>query len=246
MKQFKHKTLLARASMMLLAMLCFLGGARAQETLTIYEDGTATSTYVPVYGTWADAYLKCEFVVPADELSQMSGGTISKMAFHLTYSAGEAWTGTFQVFVKEVSSASISAYSGLEGATVVYEGTLDATGSTMDLVFSQNYTYGGENLLVGVYQTVPGNWKGATFAGKTVEGACVQGYSSSSLNDVSVNQRNFIPKTTFTYEPASTGCDMPTSISVSNITHNSATVTWEGDGNKWNLRYKASTDADYT
>ena len=33
MKQFKHKTLLARASMMLLAMLCFLGGARAQQAL---------------------------------------------------------------------------------------------------------------------------------------------------------------------------------------------------------------------
>ena len=33
MKQFKHKTLLARASMMLLAMLCFLGGARAQKAL---------------------------------------------------------------------------------------------------------------------------------------------------------------------------------------------------------------------
>ena len=38
MKQFKHKTLLARASMMLLAMLCFLGGARAQQTLP-YEYG---------------------------------------------------------------------------------------------------------------------------------------------------------------------------------------------------------------
>ena len=38
MKQFKHKTLLARASMMLLAMLCFLGGARAQQALP-YEYG---------------------------------------------------------------------------------------------------------------------------------------------------------------------------------------------------------------
>ena len=33
MKQFKHKTLLARAAMTLLAMLCFLGGARAQQAL---------------------------------------------------------------------------------------------------------------------------------------------------------------------------------------------------------------------
>ncbi|MCR5242086.1 MAG: hypothetical protein K6D61_04375 [Prevotella sp.] len=38
MKQFKHKTLLARAAMTLLAMLCFLGGARAQQALP-YEYG---------------------------------------------------------------------------------------------------------------------------------------------------------------------------------------------------------------
>ena len=53
----------------------------AQETLTIYEDGTATNNYVPVFGTWADAFLKCEFVVPASELEEMKGGTISQMDF---------------------------------------------------------------------------------------------------------------------------------------------------------------------
>ena len=73
MKQ-KNKTRLARAAMTLLLALLTTFGAWAQSELTIYEDGTATSSYVPVYGTWADAYLKCEFVVPADELSQMSGG----------------------------------------------------------------------------------------------------------------------------------------------------------------------------
>jgi len=204
-----RRTAMGRLLLMTLLLFTFVWGARAEETLTVY-DGTATSTYVPVYGTWADAYLKCEFVVPADELSQMSGGTISQMAFYLTSSAAEAWTGTFQIFLMEVYNTTISAYYGPEDATIVYEGTLDATGSTMDVVFSNDYTYEGGNLLVGVYQTVKGNWKGATFAGETVTGACVQGYSSSSLGGVSASQKNFIPKTTFTYEPASTGCDMPT------------------------------------
>jgi chitodextrinase len=43
MKQFKHKTLLARASMMLIAMLCFLGGARAQSQTFDFEDNQIPS-----------------------------------------------------------------------------------------------------------------------------------------------------------------------------------------------------------
>jgi hypothetical protein len=46
---------------------------RADE-LTVH-DGTATSSYVPVYGFYADAYLKCEMVFPADELAVMETET---------------------------------------------------------------------------------------------------------------------------------------------------------------------------
>lgn len=229
----------------LVAMLCIPWVTQAQLTLTVH-DGSATSSYVPVYGLWADAYLKCEFVVPATELSEMTGGTISQMDFYLTSPAAAAWTGTFQVFIKEVTSATLDAYSGTTGATVVYEGTLDATASTMSVVFSTEYTYGGGNLLVGVYQAVKGNYKSATFAGESVTGASGQGYSSSSLDGVSFTQRNFIPKTTFTYTPPSTGCDMPTSIAMGTITHNSAVVTWEGTGTTFDLQYKKATDVDYT
>ena len=221
--------------------------ANAQETVTIYEDGTATSTYVPVYGTWADAYLKCEFVVPANELSEMNGGTISQMDFYLTSPAEAAWTGTFQVFLMEVDDASISAYYGPSNATIVYEGTLDGTQSTMTVEFSDDYTYGGGNLLVGVYQIAKGNWKSATFAGETVNGACVQGYSSSSLDAISATQRNFIPKTTFTYTPSSgVTCPKPANLTVSGITSNSATATWESEATSFIFEFKKSTEETWT
>ena len=167
-------------------------------TLTVY-DGTETNRYVPVYGYWADAYQKCEFVIPANQLADMSGGSLSKMTFYLSTPASEPWTGTFQVFLKEVNYTTLSAFTGTDGATIVYEGTLNGTHSTMSVYFDNNYTYGGGNLLVGVYETAKGNYKDAYFFGQNVEGACVQGYSSSSLNEVAATQRNFIPKTTFTY-----------------------------------------------
>ena len=228
---------------MLLTLLCFIGGAKAQNELTVHE-GTATSSYVPVYGLWADSYLKCEFVIPATELTPMSGGTVSKMTFYLQTSAQAAWTGTFQVFLKEVAGTTLSAYSGTDDATVVYEGTLDATGSTMEINFSNNYAYSGGNLLVGVYQIEKGNWKSATFYGEAVNGASVQGYSSSSLEAITATQRNFIPKTTFTYTGGTAPLNPPTGLAIINITSSSATASWTAStgATEYTYQYKKASE----
>ncbi|MBR0274082.1 MAG: DUF2436 domain-containing protein [Bacteroidaceae bacterium] len=184
-------------SLMMMLLLAFTGFVRADE-LTVH-DGTATNAYVPVYGFYADAYLKCEMVYPASELSAMNGGQISSMAFGISSPATEAWTATFEVFVKEVSDATISDFTGTTGATTVYTGTLDGTGSTMTVNFTAPYTYNGGNLLVGFYTTTTGNYKPISWAGETVSGASVQGYNYSSLSSVTASQRDFLPKTTFTY-----------------------------------------------
>ena len=178
-------------------LLAFTGFVRADE-LTVH-DGTATNAYVPVYGFYADAYLKCEMVYPASELSVMNGGQISSMTFGISSPATEAWTATFEVFVKEVSDATVSDFTGTTGATTVYTGTLDGSGSTMTVNFTAPYTYNGGNLLVGFYTVTTGNYKSVSWAGETVSGASVQGYSYTSLSSVTASQRDFLPKTTFTY-----------------------------------------------
>ena len=238
----KSKRLLLMLLMAVFVPLAMMG----QSQLTIYEDGTATSSYVPVHGLWADAYLKCEFVVPTNQLGEMTGGTISQMDFYLTYPAAVAWTGTFQVFLMEVDDETINAYYGPDNATIVYEGQLDGTQDIMTVAFSNNYTYGGNDLLVGVYQIEKGNYKSATFAGASVTGASGQGYNSSSLANVTFNQRNFIPKTTFTYTIGGVVCEKPENIEVSNIGTNGATVTWTGGSGTYNLEIKGGSYADWT
>ena len=178
----------------------------------------------------------------------MVNGIISQMTFYLTTPATQSWAGTFQVFLMEVDGTSINAYYGPSNATVVYEGALDATQYTMNIEFTDAYIYGGGNLLVGVYQTDHNNnYSSAAFVGETVSGASVQGYSGSNLGDVSVNQRNFIPKTTFTYTPVGgdTFCVQPTDIIVNNITSNSAIVNWTGEGALFKLKYKASNASEW-
>lgn len=58
-----------------------IGSVANADELTVY-DGTNSNEYVPVYGNWADAYLKSEFVIPATDLADMNGATISALKFY--------------------------------------------------------------------------------------------------------------------------------------------------------------------
>ena len=202
--------------------------------LTVF-DGTATNAFVPVYGLYTDAFLKSETVMPASELTALNGETISAMSFYLTTPAAGAWTSTFKVFLKEISETTLAAYSGVEGATVVYEGKLDATGETMDIQFNTPYTYNGGNLLIGVYCIEEGNYTSAYFAGTEVTGASVQGYSYTSLDDVATNVRNFIPKTTFTC--AGTGGAVGVDVALAKK-GNTASFIMPGPGGQVNVAYE--------
>ncbi|MBR6432660.1 MAG: hypothetical protein IKS64_07415, partial [Muribaculaceae bacterium] len=101
---------------------CAMGMA-AQQTLTIYEDAASTNSYVPIYGYWCDSYLKCEFVVPSTELTAMTGKDIKQLTWYLSEApsstSGNGWgPANFKIFMKEVEETTLSAYTGLEGATV--------------------------------------------------------------------------------------------------------------------------------
>lgn len=233
-----------RFKLLLFTLLCSLATllpAKA-ETLTVYEgDGNTTSSNVPIHGLYVDEFVKCEFVIPATDLEDMTGGTITSLTWYLKNLASGSWgNANFQVFIKEVGSASISAFSGTTGATMVYEGSLNGTQSTLNINFTTPYSYGGGNLLVGVYNTVKGSWKSASFYGETVSNAAVQGHSGTSLAAVSAAQQNFIPKTTFTYTPGVVPNPKPTNLAVSDITAHSAKASWTGneDAQSYNLRYR--------
>ena len=88
----------------------------AQQTLTVY-DGDATNAYVPVYGFYADAFTKVEFIMDYNELSPMTGGTITSLKWHLATPAEDVWGGRFQIFVKEVTQSTISEFMGMDDAT---------------------------------------------------------------------------------------------------------------------------------
>ena len=178
------------------------------ETLTVY-DGTTTKNTVPAYIFYFDDFTRSQFVIPANDLVEMVGSSITSMTFYTTSSDVPYTTvSPADVYLMEVSYTSISAYEPKLSATIVYSGFFNIVstdnGGEMTINFSTPFTYQGGNLLVGIENTVDVDegYKNINFYGQTVTGASISGYDSSSLDNVQPNQRDFIPKTTFGFTPA--------------------------------------------
>ena len=242
--------------MTLMALSLSWGGAvKAQETLTVYDETTGTLTsnqYVPMYGNYFDNFTKCEFVIPANQLENMVGGEISALKFYIQTvgTFGTGWSSNQQVFLKEVESTSLSAWSGTYDATIVWEGsfTTPAPNATeFEITFTTPYVYQGGNLLVGIYNTTKGGYRDVKWYGRSVSGASGGNNSSSDLSSVIFSQKNFIPKTTFTYTPGTpSSCEKPATLGASNVTATGATLTWTGGSGTYNLEVKGGSYTDWT
>ncbi|MBP5797665.1 MAG: chitobiase/beta-hexosaminidase C-terminal domain-containing protein [Bacteroidales bacterium] len=223
-------------------------GEGTTETLTFY-DGDTSSSYVPVYGFYADAYQKVEFIMPAEDLYALTGATINKMTWYLTTPAEVAWGGNFKIYLMETEATTPANYADLTNATLVYDGPLDGTGETLEINFATGFLYEGDNLLVAVHQTETGTYKSATFAGSAVTGAALQGYSYNNLDQVNQAVRDFLPKTTFEFTPGSGAIYYkPKQLQASEIGITSAVLTWEAgdDETSWGVEYKKVTEDTWT
>lgn len=212
----RKTTFLTKAAMLLIVALFSLTGVRA-ETLTVHN-GTTTNNIVPVYGNWVDNYSKSQFIIASSDLDEMfAGSIITGMTFYASQSSSSWGNAKFDVYLSEVSETTISALKGWNTLTKVYSGSLSISGSQMTITFNTPYKYLGGNLLVGINETTTGGYSQSSWYGETVTGASVGGYGNN------ISQRNFIPKTTFTYFPPATN------VTVSNITPTTADVTWDGN-----------------
>lgn len=216
-------------------------------SLTVYA-GTATNRFIPMYGYYFDNCTKSECIIPATQLAEMSGGTITAITFY-AYSVGSnspTWTNTNQkVFLKEVGSTTLGgSYSGMEDATVVFDGLLPMPTTSTDgytILFSEGYDYNGGNLLIGVYNDAAGTYNDVYWYGTDglESGVSAYGYNSS-LSSVGYNPLTFLPKTTFSYLTTST--PKPKSLTASNVTSHGAILSWTAPNENvtsYEYQYKA-------
>ena len=242
-------------SLLLLVVAAFTT-AFAQQELTVYEGEGGTNGYVPTYMGYWDDFTRSQYVIPAADLAEMNGGTISAIKFYTTtQNVPYTSVSTADVYLMEVDYTAISAFEPKANATIVYQGTVSIVaneagdGGEMTIDFATPFVYGGGNLLIGMENTTDAGYKFMYFYGQTVDGASVAGYNSNSLDAVTATQRNFIPKTTFTYV-ASGGVVVPkpTNLQVSNLGPNNATLSWTAGGTEtlWDVEYKKAADEEWT
>ncbi len=234
----------------MLAALMLPFASQAQETLTVH-DGTTTNNVVPAYIHYFDDFTRSQFVIPAADLTAMSGATISEMKFYTTASNVPYTTvSTVNVYMKEVSYTTMTALEPNTGAEMVYTGTLEVvtagSGGEMTITLASPYTYQGGNLLIGIENTTDAGYKNIYFYGETVTGASWGGYNSTSLDGVTGSARNFIPKTTFTYQAGQITCNGVKGLAVDTATSNSMTLSWidtnNATGTTYNLYTVTATD----
>ena len=222
-------------------LLCAVGARAQEQELTVYE-GTANSNVIPAFIYYFDTFTRSQFVIPATDLGDMgNGASISKMKFYTTASNVPYTTDCeVDVYLMEVGYTSISAFESKSSDKIVYQGTLSITatdeGGELTITFSTPYTYEGGNLLVGIENTTDGSYNNIKFLGQSVSGASVGGYSGSSLDAVNATQRNFIPQTTLYYTGGEApSCARPKALTATDVTAESATISWTSDANEWDL-----------
>ena len=214
----------------------------AQNTLTV-ANGTNTNEYVPVYGYYADAYLRAQIVYPESMLVDMQNNAITEMTFYLNGSP--SWTATFNVKIGISADSILSGFSSAQTITV-YSGTLPIQNNEMTLSLETPFTYTGGHLLVEFSTITPGNYVSASYYGINSNCSSVQGYSYSSVSSVSASQRNFIPKTTFSYGTPAL-CSKPMNVTATNVTTTTATISWVGDSDaaSYTVAYMPASESDW-
>ncbi len=203
---------------------------QAQSTLTV-ADGTSTSSHVPVYGYYADEYLRCQILYPATDLADMAASSITGLTFYASENSVSWGSASFEVKITEIAASTLSGFDE-SVSTLVYSGPLSITNGQMSVTLTVPYIYSGGNLLMEVDNVSYGDWVSSTWLGVNASGASYQGHSSTSVSSVNPTARNFIPKTTFTYMSAGTDfCYPPTSLTASDITTTSITINVTGHAN---------------
>ena len=180
----------------------------AQANVLTVCDGTEINYLVPINGWYVDQEgTMSQMIYPAEMLSEMQNGKITQVKFY-PEEVIEFENCELELAFKTVEQDGFETTTAVTGATVV---------SAMDVIYGRNelvfdlytpYEYKGGNLLVEVNVSIEGdyNWTSTYFLGVATENnASYSHYMSYGTPSNKLHQ--FLPKCSFTYEPASAPVD---------------------------------------
>ena len=191
--------------LLLLALVLAVPWATNAQTLTV-ANGTATNTYVPIYGYYCDEDQHNQMVYPSSMLTDMDGSYITSLTFYQSQVASSPWGTTVTIKLKEIADSVLTDLVSTTGAVTVWTGVVNGTTATQVFNFTLPYSYQGGNLLVDI-TTTSSDYSENYWYGISRSGASVYVYGYAPLNSIydgdDDNVETFLPKATFGYSTGS-------------------------------------------
>lgn len=205
----------------------------------IVGDNSSSSQYVPFYSYYMDmSYtMMSQFIYSKDQLSDIGGAKITAIKFHPTSPVSSNINGAIvQISLKETSQGSFvntgsswsPSYNTISEMTVMGTCTLSTNANEIIFNLSTPFEYSGDlNLAIEVLKTKTSGYDNTalSFYGTTQTGnVTYYRYGGGPTQETT----SFLPKTTFTYEAASTDPTIKVNndaLDFSTIVGNSVTKT---------------------
>ena len=226
------------------------------ENTIIVGSGTSTTNgnYVPTYSNRTNAnYSLTEQIYTATEMG--SAGRITAIEF---YNSGTARTRTLQVYMVHTNNSNFSsatAWIHPTSSDMVYSGSVTFTsGAWTTITFSTPFEYNGtSNVVLIVDDNTNSSQNGMsfyTYSGSNNQVIRIAGSTNYDPTNITSNasgrQANknvlHVHKIETQNQIVPLACEaVPTDVTVSNVTPEGATISWSGEADSYNLRYRVST-----
>lgn len=204
-----------------------------------------TNSYFPTYGS--SKYSLTEQIYTATELG--SAGTITGIDFY--FSGTTARARTLQIYMVNTSKTSFSSNTDWikpTSSNMVYSGSVTfAASSWTTITFSTPFTYDGSSnvaLIVDDNTNSTGSTSFHVYTGSNNQAIRANGTTNYNPTSISTNGTRAATKNIVNFhitqnEIQPLACEGPASVAVS-TTPTSATVSWSGEADSYNLRYRVS------
>ncbi|MDD5977262.1 MAG: fibronectin type III domain-containing protein [Bacteroidales bacterium] len=235
---------------LLLAAIMSLSQLLAQTVPITIGTGTTTTQAVPFYHNYDYSHAQMLYLS-----SELVAGQVDSISFYYDLTTPKTMSSA-TVYLGEVSRDRMARYGYVpaDSLTVVYQGSLSFSEGWVTIHFTTPFTYSGVgNLVVGFtnghgeYTDLSGSKFRCTATSDTLSVVGYRDNTAVSVSNVSTATYQYAyayrPNIIFHLLPDGEYCNPVEGLAVSDITTNSASLSWTSDVSNFEYEYKPTSDS---
>ncbi len=235
---------------LLLAAIMSLSQLLAQTVPITIGTGTTTTQAVPFYHNYDYSHAQMLYLS-----SELVAGQVDSISFYYDLATPKTMSSA-TVYLGEVSRDRMARYGYVpaDSLTVVYQGSLSFSEGWVTIHFTTPFTYSGVgNLVVGFtnghgeYNDLSGSKFRCTATSDTLSVVGYRDNTAVSVSNVSTATYQYAyayrPNIIFHLLPDGEYCNTVEGLAVSDITTNSASLSWTSDVSNFEYEYKPTSDS---